>query len=176
MFAVLWLKFFIRLARSPCDAFMGHDLSRLRDHSEPVEVYVAAAGRTQEAFARRRAEYRLDDGVVGELKRLSGGYVVVVFSAEWCPDCMRNVPVLDLISEATGLEVRVLGHIVRDAKSSTERWRIPPSPVEVKEFDVVKIPLIVVLDRDGERVGEIVENPPPGKTVEGALLDILRRA
>jgi hypothetical protein len=48
--------------------------------------------------------------------------------------------------------------------------------VEVKEFDVVKIPLIVVLDRDGERVGEIVENPPPGKTVEGALLDILRRA
>jgi thiol-disulfide isomerase/thioredoxin len=154
---------------------MKHDLAGLMGHSEPVGAYVASAGRAQEAFRRRRAEYRLDERTVGELKRLSEDYVVVVFSAEWCPDCQRNVPVLDLISEATGLEVIVLGHIMRDAKSSAERWRIPPSPVEVREFNVVKIPLIVVLDRKGAEVGEIVENPPPGKTLEGALLDILRR-
>ena len=155
---------------------MKHDVAKLRAHAEPVSAYVAAAGRAQEAFTRRRAEYRLDDGAVRELKRLSKDYVVIVFSAEWCPDCMRNVPVLDLISEATGLEVMVLGHIMRDAKNSAERWKIPPSPGEVREFNVAKIPLIVVLGRDGAEVGEIVENPPHGKTLEDALLDILRRA
>ena len=39
---------------------------------------------------------------------------------------------------------------------------------------MVKIPLIVVLDKAGEKVGEVVENPPPGKTLEQALLDIIK--
>jgi len=51
---------------------------------------------------------------------------------------------------------------------------VPPSPPEVDEFSVPKIPLIVVLNKDGEKAGEIVENPPPGKTVEQALLAIMK--
>ena len=47
---------------------------------------------------------------------------------------------------------------------------------EVKEFDVVKIPLIVVLNGDGEELGEIVENPPEGETLEESLFKILRKA
>jgi RimJ/RimL family protein N-acetyltransferase len=89
---------------------------------------------------------------------------------------VRNVPVLELITAATGLEVRVFGHIMRDAKSNMRKWAVPKSPPEVEEFNVPKIPLIVILKKDGEKAGEIVENPPPGKTVEQALLDIMKKS
>jgi thiol-disulfide isomerase/thioredoxin len=151
-----------------------YDVAKLRKGSEAVHDYVSTPSKAKEAFDKRRVEYKLDAAVVKELKKKAKDYAIIVFSAEWCPDCMRNVPVLDLIAEATGIEVRVFGHIMRDAKSNTRRWAVPPSPPEVDEFSVPKIPLIVVLNKDGEKAGEIVENPPPGKTVEQALLAIMK--
>ena len=150
------------------------DLGRIRKRSEGVHEYVSAPSKAKDAFDKRRAEYELDAAVTKELKKKAKNYVTLVFSAEWCPDCMRNVPVLDMLAEATGLEVRAFGHIMRDAKSNTRKWAVPPSPPEVDEFNVPKIPLIVVLKKDGEKAGEIVENPPPGKTLEQALLDIMQ--
>jgi thiol-disulfide isomerase/thioredoxin len=142
--------------------------------SEAVRDYVSTPSKAKEAFDKRRAEYKLDTAVIKELKKKAKDYTVVAFSAEWCPDCMRNVPVLNLIAEASGLEVRVFGHMMRDAKSNTRRWAIPPCAPEVEEFGVVKIPLIVVIDKAGEKVGEVVENPPPGKTLEQTLLYIMK--
>ncbi|HIH87716.1 TPA: hypothetical protein HA344_00725 [Candidatus Bathyarchaeota archaeon] len=153
---------------------MKYDIAKLRKGSEAIHDYVSAPSKAKDAFVKRRAEYKLDAAAVNELKKRSKEYAVIVFTAEWCPDCIRNVPVLDLIAEATGLEVRAFGHIMRDAKSNTRKWAVPPSPPEVDEFNVPKIPLIVVLKKDGEKAGEIVENPPPGKTVEQALLDIMK--
>ncbi len=153
---------------------MKYDVAKLRRGSESVHDYVSAPSKARDAFDKRRSEYKLDAVVTKELKKKAKEYTVFVFSAEWCPDCMRNVPVLDMISEATGLEVRAFGHIMRDAKSNTRKWAVPPSPPEVDEFNVPKIPLIMVLKKDGEKAGEIVENPPPGKTVEQALLDIMQ--
>jgi len=151
-----------------------HDLERLRRNSEPVAGYIESVGKERPEFKRRLREYRLDRGVAEGLRAHAGKGVAFVFSASWCPDCHRNVPVLGLISEATGIEVRVFGGLMRDSKNSSEIWRIPPSPREVKDFDVRKIPLIVVLSREGEKLGEIVENPPPGKTLEEAVLEILK--
>jgi thiol-disulfide isomerase/thioredoxin len=151
-----------------------YDVAKLRKGSEAVHDYVSTPSKAKEAFDKRRTEYKLDAAVIKELKKKAKDYTIIVFSAEWCPDCMRNVPVLDLIAEATGIEVRVFGHIMRDAKSNTRKWAVPPSPPEVDEFNVPKIPLIVVLNKDGEKAGEIVENPPPGKTVEQALLAIMK--
>ena len=153
---------------------MKYDVSKLRKGSESVHDYVSEPSKAKDAFDKRRAEYKLDAAVVKELKKKAKDYTVIVFSAEWCPDCMRNVPVLDLLAEAAGIEVRVFGHIMRDAKSNTKKWAVPPSPPEVDEFKVSKIPYMVVLKKDGEKVGEIVENPPPGKTLEKALLDIVK--
>ena len=62
---------------------------------------------------------------------------------------------------------------MRDAKSSSRRWRIPPSPEEVELFDLVKIPSMYILDQEGNKVGEIIENPPEGVTLERAILEIL---
>jgi hypothetical protein len=63
---------------------------------------------------------------------------------------------------------------MRDAKSNTKKWAVPPSPPEVDEFNVAKIPYMIVLKKDGEKAGEIVENPPQGVTLEKALLDIIK--
>ncbi len=150
------------------------DIAKIRKGSEAVHDYVSAPSKAKDAFDKRRVEYKLDAAVVKELKKKAKDYMIVAFSAEWCPDCMRNVPVLNLLAEATGLDVRVFGHMMRDAKSNTRKWAIPPSPPEVEEFNVVKIPLIVILNKAGEKIGEVVENPPTGKTLEQALLDIMK--
>ncbi len=151
-----------------------YDVASLRRGSMAIHDYVKEPSKSKEAFDRRRNEYKLDPVIVKELKRRAKNCLIIVFSAEWCPDCFRNIPVLDLLAEATGIEVRVFGHIMRDDKSNTRKWAVPPSPPEVDEFNVVKIPLMVVLRKDGEKLGEIIENPPQGKTLEQALLEIIK--
>jgi thiol-disulfide isomerase/thioredoxin len=155
---------------------MRHDLEAIMSRSESVADYLKSSEKKTPRFAERKSAYKLNKETIEKIKAHAGSAVVVVFSAEWCPDCFRNVPVLGLLSEETGLEVRVFGHLMRNVKDPNERWAIPPSPPEVKEFDVVKIPLIIVLNEEGEKLGEIIENPPEGQTLEGALLDILQKA
>ena len=99
--------------------------------------------------------------------------MVVVFSAEWCKDCVKNVPVLCLISEFTGLEVRVFGHIKTDPLNPKIRWKIPPSPPEVKTFDVKKIPWILIFDKKAKEIGKIIENPKYTPSVEEELLYLI---
>ncbi len=67
---------------------------------------------------------------------------------------------------------------MRDAKNprpstADEKWKFPPSPPELKEFNVFNIPYIAVLNSRGDEVGAVIENPPKGKTLEETLLDIL---
>jgi len=152
-----------------------YDVAKLRGNSEPILEYLEGSKVKTDRFMERFHGYKLDHGVAEKIKKHAGEAVAFVFSAEWCPDCQRNVPVLALIHEATGLEVRVFGHIMRDSKSNTRRWAVPPSPREVDEFNVAKIPYIVVLDKKGAKMGEIVENPRPGLTLEEELLGILER-
>ena len=155
---------------------MTFDLEAIRSSSESVADYLKGSEAKTPRFSERKSTYNLNKDTVEKIKAYVGSAVVVVFSAEWCPDCYRNVPVLGLLSEETGLEVNVFGHLMRNAKNPNERWEIPPSPPEVKDFDVIKIPLIIVLNEEGEKLGEIIENPLEGQTLEGALLDILQKA
>jgi len=155
---------------------MKYELAAIMSNSESVAGYLKSSEEKTPKFADRKATYKLNKDTVEKIKAYADNAVVVVFSAEWCPDCYRNVPVLDLISEKTGLEVRVFGHLMRNVKDPNEKWAIPPSPPEVKKFNVIKIPLITVLNEEGEKLGEITENPPEGQTLERALLDILKKA
>jgi len=152
---------------------MNYNLVKIRDNSESIKKYVTSKSPAFDRFTSRKAEYKLDEVIVRELKKYAKDIVVVVFSAEWCPDCFRNVPVLDMINEETGLEVRVFGHIMRNVSNTTNKWAIPPSPKEVEEFGVTKIPFIVILNQSGDELGKIIENPQPGKTLEQALLEAI---
>ena len=158
-----------------------HDLNALRASSEPVEEYIAAPSDATEAFTLRLQDYALDPLVTEKLKAYAGKAYIFVFSAEWCKDCKKNVPVLKLIQDATGIQVRVFSHIMKDAKNpkpSTpeEKWKVPPSPPELMEFKVFNIPFIAVLDAQGKMVGAVIENPPTDKTLEEAILAILEAA
>jgi thiol-disulfide isomerase/thioredoxin len=123
----------------------------------------------------RYESYRLENEVEIKLKYHNEKYRIYAFSAEWCPDCYQHIPILAHIQEKTGLKTRVFGHLMRDAKNPNKRWRIPPSPEEVELFEVVKIPSIYILDNQGKKAGEIIENPPMEKRLEDTILDILER-
>jgi len=98
--------------------------------------------------------------------------LIVAFSASWCKDCKRSIPILASITRNAGLEIRLFGGLVRDALAS--RWRVPPSPEQTLEFDIKRIPTIIVLDEDGHERGRLVENPDPGLTIEEHLLLLLK--
>ena len=150
-----------------------YNIEKLNIDSEDVKEYIESSLEKTPRFMERYNGYKLDEEIVIKLKCHSDKYKIYAFSAEWCPDCYRNIPVLAQIQEETGIKVRIFGHLMRDAENPNKRWRIPPSPAEVDLFDVVKIPSMYVFDKDGNKVGEVIENPPEGKTLEAAILDIL---
>jgi len=126
----------------------------------------------REKFLTRKQTYQLKREVTTQLKKFANKYVIVAFSAEWCKDCAANIPVLAIISEATGLEVRIFGGLKKDTLSRTRKWRIPPSPPEVETFNVDKIPLMILFDKEGEEIGKIIESPRE-PTLEEELLKII---
>ncbi len=123
----------------------------------------------------RKLTYQLNPETVNQLKEFSNRYLIVAFSAEWCKDCAANIPVLALISEATGLEVRIFGGLKRDPLNPKRKWRIPPSPPEVETFKVDKTPTIMLVKREGEEVGRIIENPKYMPTLEQELYEIIKK-
>ncbi len=150
-----------------------YNIEKLNADSEDVKEYIESSKEKAPQFMERYQAYELEKEVATKIKCHSDKYTIYAFSAEWCPDCYRHIPVLAHIQEETGLKTRIFGHLMRDAKSSTNRWRIPPSPEEVEEFDLVKIPSMYILDKTGNKVGEIIEHPPTGMTLEAAILKIL---
>lgn len=152
-----------------------YDISRLRKNSETLERYLASIPSDNKVFSKTRVDYQPEGMIIEGLKKSAKDAFIIVFSAEWCPDCAKQLPPLAKIAQEAGIEVRVFGHLMRNPLNPNERWRIPPSPLEVREFNVTKIPLIVVLNARGEKLGEIVESPPEGLSLEEALLKILER-
>jgi thiol-disulfide isomerase/thioredoxin len=150
-----------------------YNISILVIRSEDVKEYIESNRGKAPKFMERYESYVTEKEIITKIKRYSDKYIIFAFSGEWCKDCVRNIPVLARLQEETGLITRIFGHVMRDAKSSTKIWRVPPSPEEIELFNVTKIPSIYILNKNGEKVGEIIENPPPGKTLEAAILDIL---
>ena len=159
------------LVRSSPDPM--YDTERLDKNSEDVKHYIESSTEKAPQFMERYDAYELENEMEIKLKCHSHKYTIYAFSAEWCPDCYKHIPVLAHVQEKTGLRTRVFGHLMRDANNPNKRWRIPPSPEEAELFDLVKIPSMYIIDNDGKKVGEIIEHPPEGKTLEAAILDIL---
>lgn len=156
---------------------MKTDLSELRRRTVSVTQYMENLKPPfQEKFWARKQTYKLKQEVVKQLKKFAKKYLIAVFSAEWCKDCATNIPVLALISEATRFEVRVFSGLKKDPLSHTCKWRIPPSPQEVKTFNVEKIPIIIIFDIEGNEIGRIIENPKEPMLEEELLKIILGKS
>ena len=127
-------------------------------------------------FLERKHSYRLADELMSTLKEYAQDVVIIVFSADWCKDCAANVPVLALLSEKTGIPVTVFGGLKTNPLNPREMWKIPPSPPEVKMFNVRRIPCIIVFTKQGKKLGTIIEHPKQGNTLEREILDIIQQA
>jgi thiol-disulfide isomerase/thioredoxin len=154
---------------------MNVDLGEIRRKTVPVGEYILSLEPVfKDKSLVKKHVYELQHDAVEQLRKAADRFLVIVFSAGWCKDCAEQIPVLALLAEATGLEVRVFGSLKKDPLSHTSKWRIPPSPPEVTAFEVNAIPLMVVVDSSGNEIGRIVEKPKMKPTLEQELLEIVK--
>lgn len=151
------------------------NLSETRARTASVSDYINNLEEPfREKFLAREKTYQPNQEAISNLRQSAEEYMIIAFSATWCKDCAVTVPVLAVINEATGLEVRVFGGLKKDPLGQGRKWRIPPSPQEVETFNVDKIPLIVIVDREGREVGRIVETPTHQPTLEQELCELIK--
>jgi len=154
---------------------MNTGLPEIEKKTVPINQYIKSLEQPfPEKFLARKQDYRLNVEATTRLTGFAKDYALVVFSAQWCKDCATYIPVLALISEATGMDVRVFGGLKKDPLSHTRKWRIPPSPPEAETFRIDKIPTIIVLSRDGREIGRIVENPKLAPRLEQEICEIIK--
>jgi len=154
---------------------MNVDLFEIRRKTVPVGEYILSLEPAiKNKYLTRKRAYDLRRETVGELRQAANHFLVIAFSASWCKDCAEQIPVLALMAEVAGLEVRVFGGLKKDPLSHTSKWRIPPSPPEVTAFEVSAIPLMVVIDSGGKEIGRIVEKPKMMPTLEQEFLEIIK--
>lgn len=131
-------------------------------------------GEEKEKFLENYKTGTVDQDIVSKIceiaeNNLKNG-LIVVYSAGYCQDCQRNVPPLALISQICKHVDIVVRSIKRD---SEKKWvDLPP---EFKAVNIEKIPTIIVFEGNGKELGRIIEKPDNGKTMEEALLDIVKQ-
>ncbi len=150
------------------------NLSEIRRKTVSVTDYMSNLEEPfKEKFMMRKQTYQPNREAMSQLRKFASKYIIIVFSAGWCKDCVLNIPVLALVNEVSGVEVRIFGGLKKDPLSQQRKWRIPPSPAEVETFNVDKIPLIIVATLEGKEIGRIVENPVNQSTLEQELREII---
>jgi len=152
------------------------NLKEIMKRTVSVDRYINKMAQPfKEKFSKRKQTYQLNEETAQKLKSYAKDVLIVVFSAEWCEDCADNVPVLALLVEKANMKVRVFGGLKTGPLNPKERWRIPPSPPEVRTFNVQKTPHIIVFHKQGKQLGTIIENPRPENTLEEEILHIIQR-
>lgn len=151
------------------------NLKEIRQKTVSLERYIDSLEEPfRQKFLETTTNYHPQPEATEQLKKLTPNYTLLVFSAAWCKDCAKNIPILFLISEATGIEARVFGNLKKDPLSHTRKWRIPPSPPEVETFKIDKLPSIIIINEKGIEIGRIVENPKNKPTLEEELVHLIK--
>ncbi len=144
------------------------------DHAKPIEEYMhTCSDECRPKYEARRLEYSLKPETLESLKEVADQIVVVAIGAEWCKDCVANIPVLDLIHEETGMPVYILDGVKTDPLNPNRKWAVPPSPPEVNKLKIKAIPTILLYTPDGVEIARIIENPQILPTLEEELLYLI---
>lgn len=118
--------------------------------------------KSRQAMKRRLQEYLPNQGSVDKLERVDEKFYLIVFSADWCSDCVAYVPGLAktlVMAKNNMLMARVVDYDgYRDM---------------AEEFGIRAIPTIIVFNRNWKEVGRFVETPRKFGTVEEELCGIL---
>ncbi len=152
-----------------------HDVKHLEKSGVKVDEMIKnLSGKDGDIIRENFEKYEPIEGVLSELEEKAKGHLFVVFCADWCKDCKTNVAAFAKIVK---LRPNINGVFFKGIKSAPKdpdiRWRVPPSPPEVNDFDLRKIPTIYIVDSNGKLVGEMLENPEHKPTLEEELVYIL---
>ncbi len=97
---------------------------------------------------------------------------LVVFSGSWCKDCQEAIPILAKICQVTRIPMKILGGAMF-SQQKPPTWHAPPSPPEMNDLNIDRIPAILFIDKNGMEVLRYYERPPVGRSLEQHLLDLL---
>ena len=118
--------------------------------------------KSRQSMKRRMQEYNPNPKSIDMLERVDEKHHLIVFSADWCSDCVAYVPGLAkslIMAKNNMLQARVVDY---DAYRDM-----------AEEFKIHAIPTIIVYDRNWKEVGRFVETPKKYGTVEEELCAIL---
>lgn len=151
------------------------DFKDIKSRTTNVQGYIdGLSDKDKDILIETYNEYKLDSAVVDDLRDIVKDMTVVVFSAAWCGDCKRAMPVMLHLEEQLGLEVMVFSKIKTAPLDPDIKWAVPPSPPEANEWGVTAIPWFVFFDSTGNKVGTLIEKPTVKDTLEAEILHILK--
>ena len=118
-----------------------------------------------EGWAAARDAYVPDAGMIERLKSSHGRYRIVAVLGSWCSDSRREIPHLEKVLAEVGERPFTLDLFGVDR---TLRVNDPGFPSGLlADGKAERVPTIIVLDRDGQELGRVVE------TAEMPLEDLL---
>ena len=122
-------------------------------------------------------EYEPDPVIVGEIAGAIQGVEITVLLGTWCSDSRREIPRLWKILDGIGYPAEEMTLYAVGSSRFTDEMPIPPDLLDwstrIKERYGVERVATIILYRDGEEIGRIVETPRT--TLEGDLLGIVAR-
>ncbi len=118
------------------------------------------------------------------ISRLKGKVVVLMFAAEWCPHCRREIPALSSTWKEMGLEVEDIVGVVMVVSSQESKaisffkaadppsnWKLVTDANYVAEkYGVSGVPTIIVLDKNGTIADVEVGGVPPDTVLRTVAL------
>lgn len=151
------------------------DFENIRNRTTNIKGYIdALSEKDRDIVMEAYEEYKPIDEVVDELQEMMKELKVVIFSAPWCGDCKRAMPVMLHLEEKIGFDAMVFGEIKTDPLNKDIQWKVPPSPPEINEWGVKAIPWFEFFDSDGNKVGTLIEKPTIKETLEEEILYVLK--
>ncbi|MFX1482595.1 MAG: thioredoxin family protein [Promethearchaeota archaeon] len=171
------------MTRGPIEAFRRQglrenhmvDFNDIRSRTKSVHDYIdELKDKDKDIMLETYKEYKLEASVIEELKKIAKDLIVVAFSAAWCGDCKKAMPVMLYLEEELGWEILVFSKIKTAPLDPNRQWAVPPSPPEIDEWGVTAIPWFVFYDSHGNKLGTLVEKPTVKNTIEAEILYILK--
>ncbi len=118
--------------------------------------------KSRQSMKRRLQEYVPSQASVDKLERVDEKFYLIIFSADWCSDCLAYVPGLAktlILAKNNMLMAKVVDYDgYRDM---------------AEEYNIRAIPTMIVFDKSWKEIGRFVETPRKFGTVEEELCAIL---
>src|SRR2546428_12515210 len=118
--------------------------------------------KSRQSMKRRLQEYRPKPNSIDTLERVDEKHHLIVFSADWCSDCIAYIPGLAkslIMAKNNMLQARVVDY---DAYRDM-----------VEELNIIRLPTIIVNDKNWKEIERFLETPKKFGTVEEELCAII---